>query len=181
VKISGRLSKTTLGDVLGSLCRAKLSGLVQLTETDGITAGRVHGIHLSRGKVVCIDAPENLEALFALRDAAVSFHVACPVPPAGSQPIEPGELLRGRPRARDRKRPPESDREHGDPRGAQRREALRVLGLDDDADVADIARAFRALAATLHPDRHRGATESEQLDLHRRFAAASAAYHRLAS
>jgi hypothetical protein len=176
VRISGRLSQTTLGDVLGSLCRAKLSGRVQLTETRGVTAGRVHGIHLSRGQVISIDSGTELDELFRLEDAILSFHVACAAPPVALGPLDPGDVLRGRPRARDRAAPkPPCGCE------SQRREALRVLGLGQDADSADVTRAFRALAARLHPDRHADATEAERRDLHRRFAAVSAAYHRLAS
>jgi hypothetical protein len=181
VRISGRLSETTLGDVLGSLCRAKLSGLVQLTETSGVTAGRIHGIHLTRGQVISVDSRADLDALFRLEDAIVSFHVACAAPRIVGQALDPGDVLGGRPRARDRKKdgagePWPMDRHHG-----ERREALRVLGLGEDADAADVVRAFRALAATLHPDRHAAAPEAERRDLHRRFAAVSAAYHRLAS
>jgi hypothetical protein len=176
VRISGRLSETTLGDVLGSLCRAKLSGVVQLTETRGVTAGRVHGIHLSRGKVVSVDNREQLDALFRMQEASVSFHVACAAPLAAARALDPEEILRGRPRARDRAAPKPADS-----RDRQRREALRVLGLGDDADAAEVVRAFRALAAKVHPDRHVLATEEERRELHRRFAAISAAYHRLAS
>ena len=174
MKISGRLSETTLGDVIGSLCRAKLSGRVQLTEIRGVTAGRVHGIHLSRGQVVSVDSPIGLDELFRLEEAKVSFHVACTAPRSVGPGFEPAEVLRGRPRARDRRRPT-------DDRHCERREALRILGLGDDADAADVARAFRALAAQVHPDRHASATEEERRNLHRRFAAISAAYHRLAS
>jgi hypothetical protein len=195
VKISGRLAETTLGDVLGLLCRAKITGLVQLTETIGAAAGRIHGIHLSRGEVVSVDtrAEEGgpavavrgplgarLEALFQLEDAAVSFHVACSPPPAADRPLGPAEVLPGRPRARDRKRRT-SETVPVDRRHDERLEALRVLGLGEEADSADVARAFRTLAAMLHPDRHADATEAERRVMHRRFAAVSAAYHRLAS
>jgi hypothetical protein len=181
VKISGRLSETTLGDVLGSLCRAKLSGLVQLTETRGVAAGRVHGIHLSRGQVVSVDSRTELDALFRLEEAIVSFHVACAAPSSAGPPLHPGELLHGRPRARDRSADRTSGSAPPDRRLGERRDALRALGLTEDADPADVMRAFRALAAKLHPDRHGDATEDERRNLHRRFAAISAAYHRLAS
>ena len=63
VRISGRLSETTLGDVLGALFRARVTGLFRLTETTGATAGRVHGIYLSRGAVVFVDTQVKVAPL----------------------------------------------------------------------------------------------------------------------
>jgi hypothetical protein len=167
--------------VLGSLCRAKISGLVELTETKGATAGRVHGIHVARGQVISVESQTELDALFRLEDAKVAFHVACAAPPEAGPKLTSGEVLRGRPRVRDRSASRASASSPIDQCYSERRDALRVLGLGEDAEAAEVARAFRALAVRLHPDRHTGATEAERRDLHRRFAAISAAYHRLAS
>jgi hypothetical protein len=241
VQISGRLSETTLGDVLGSLYRAKVTGVVRLTEVAGPLAGRAHGIYLSRGEVVAVDTPARvlalgeilrqrglldgaahrrlalrlagarhrkvgevlvedchispavvgaalrqqlrarLDALFALEEAVVSFHVACahakdPVPP-----LAPREYLHGRPRARDRGA--HTGRRGDEPlrrRNAGRRsEALTMLGLDEDASLSDVTRAFRELASRVHPDRHQTASVPERRAMEQRFAALSAAYHAL--
>jgi DnaJ-domain-containing protein 1 len=56
VRIAGRLSDTTLGDVLGSLARARVTGVVHLAETSGPTAGRMHGIYLTAGAVVAVES-----------------------------------------------------------------------------------------------------------------------------
>jgi hypothetical protein len=56
VRIAGRLSDTTLGDVLGALARARVTGLVRLTETTGPTSGRVHGIYLSSGALTAVES-----------------------------------------------------------------------------------------------------------------------------
>src|SRR2546423_8644012 len=63
VRISGRLSETTLGDVLGALFRARVTGLVRLTEGCGALAGRSHAIYLSRGEVVAVDTPSRVSPL----------------------------------------------------------------------------------------------------------------------
>jgi hypothetical protein len=227
--------------VLGTLYRAKVTGLVRLTEMTGAVAGRTHGIYLSRGEVVAVDTPARvpaigdilrqrglldgaaqrqlglrlaadrnrkvgevlveecrlspdvvgaalrqqlrarLDALFALEDALLSFHVACvqvrdPVPP-----LAPREYLHGRPRARDRASP----RGARAPDVARRRtsgkhtEALTLLGLDEDASLSDVTRAFRDLASRFHPDRHLDAPENVRRLMQQRFASLSAAYHTL--
>jgi hypothetical protein len=239
VRISGRLSETTLGDVLGTLYRAKVSGLVRLTEMAGSASGRTHGIYLSRGEVVAVDtsarvpaigdilrqrglldgaaqrhlglrlaaarnrkvgellveecriSPEvvgaalrqqlraRLDALFALEDALVSFHVACAQVRDSVPPLSPREYLHGRPRARDRataRRGPEVARRHA---VGKRTEALSVLGLDEDASLSDVTRAFRDLASRLHPDRHPDVPDPVRRAIEQRFAALSAAYHTL--
>jgi hypothetical protein len=244
VRISGRLSETTLGDVLGALFRARVTGLVRLTEGSGPLAGRAHGIYLSRGEVVAVDTPSRvpalgeilrqrglldgaaqrhlglrlaasrhrkigellvqecrispdvvgaalrqqlrtkLDALFALREASLSFHVACALPENRTPPLAPREYLHGRPRARDRvprmgRRRDESARRNDKALTAVRIEALSLLGLDEDASIADVTRAFRELASQFHPDRHLGASESDRRVMEQRFAALSAAYHAL--
>ncbi len=242
MRICGRLSETTLGDVLGSLFRARVTGLIRLTELSGATAGRNHGIYFSRGEVVAVDtharvlsvgeilrqrglldvatqrhvglrlaaashrkvgellveefhiSPDvvgaalrqqlraKLDALFRLEDAMLSFHVACSLPKTAVLPLSPREYLYGRPRARDR-----GPNASGQPGAAPRRgalltarsEALSLLGLDEDASVSDVTRAFRDLARHAHPDRHVRASDSERRSMEQRFAALSAAYHAL--
>src|SRR5205823_1198724 len=44
----------------------------------------------------------KLDSLFALREATLSFHVACAFPESQAPPLAPREYLHGRPRARDR-------------------------------------------------------------------------------
>jgi len=56
VRIAGRLSETTLGDILGSLSRARVTGVVRLSETSGPTAGRQHSIYLAAGAVVAVES-----------------------------------------------------------------------------------------------------------------------------
>lgn len=51
MKLPGRLSLTTLGDLLGSLHRANASGVLELVEPHGVNAGRTHRIFLSAGLV----------------------------------------------------------------------------------------------------------------------------------
>jgi hypothetical protein len=240
VRISGRLSETTLGDVLGTLFRARVTGLVRLTEVLGAVAGRGHGIYLSRGEVIAVDTPARvpalgdilrqrglidrsaqqrlgmrlaasrnrkvgellveeyrispavvgaalrqqlrarLDALFGLEEALVSFHVACSLPPNPPLPLAPREYLYGRPRARDRSPRMGRRRDETGRRGAmigRRTEALSLLGLDEDASVSDVTRAFRELASQFHPDRHPDASEPDRRVMEQRFAALSAAYH----
>jgi DnaJ-class molecular chaperone len=54
-----------------------------------------------------------------------------------------------------------------------------MLGLDEDASLSDVTRAFRDLASQVHPDRHQTAPASERREMEQRFAALSAAYHAL--
>lgn len=82
--------------------------------------------------------------------------------------------------------PPASGRRVRDPRAAPapapvgpRAKALRTLGLPDDADETAIRRAFKKLAATLHPDRYSTHPEEIRARHAARFAEASAAFHLL--
>jgi DnaJ-domain-containing protein 1 len=224
------------------LFRARVTGLVRLTETLGVAAGRTHAIYLSRGEVVGVDthakvaplgeilrqrglidgvvqkqigirlssgrkrrvgevlveecriSPEvvgaalrqqlraRLDTLFRIEDGLVSFHVACSLPEGATQPLAPREYLFGRPRARDRtartgRRRDETAR--STPSTGRRSHALAMLGLDEDASLSDVTRAFRELASQMHPDRLANAPASERRDAEQRFAALSAAYHTL--
>jgi hypothetical protein len=190
VRIAGRLSETTLGDVLGALFRAQMTGLVRLRETAGLGAGRVHGIYLRQGRVVAVDTPavhaslgldepgrlrlvERLDAVFGLREAVLTFHVACAPPDDPMLPLSPRDYLHGRPRARDRAAHPSS---RATVASRARAQALSTLGLDGDATAAEVTRAFRRRARELHPDLHRG---TERRSVEQRFAALTAAYHAL--
>lgn len=125
---------------------------------------------------------QKLEALFRLTDAQLTFRVPRshdePQPP-----LSPGEFLHGRPRARPRGRAAAGHgRREGElqaPYGTRAR-ALATLGLHAGADRAEVQRAFRRLASSVHPDRFPHADPSERAKLMSRFAELSAAYHALA-
>jgi len=64
----------------------------------------------------------------------------------------------------------------GDPRRAA---ALRLLGIEDGADLDEVKRAYRRLARSLHPDLRPDAGDDERRTLERRFAEVTAAYEAL--
>ena len=209
MQLAGRLSRTTLGDVLGALYRGRATGILELIECGNSSCSRTHRIHLSYGLVRDIESNiatearvvdtrvsldpsgemqqrqrSRLDALFRLNDARLAFRIAdvrrIHEPVS---PLGPGDFLHGRPRFRDA-----GSRRFGasarDDVPARRRDparvrALRALGLAENADKTDVSRAFRALAARYHPDRFPGADERERAELMRRFAELSAAYHTL--
>lgn len=57
--------------------------------------------------------------------------------------------------------------------------AYATLELAASAPAAEVRRAYHRLARALHPDAHPEATDSERRQLAARFAAVTAAYHRL--
>ncbi|MFO0660169.1 MAG: J domain-containing protein [Polyangiaceae bacterium] len=57
MKLPGRLRSTTLGDLLGILHRARLSGVLELREIRGIRAGVLHRVHLIDGNVSLVESP----------------------------------------------------------------------------------------------------------------------------
>jgi curved DNA-binding protein CbpA len=57
--------------------------------------------------------------------------------------------------------------------------AWRVLGLPPGSDSAEIKRAYRRLARTVHPDLHPGATDAERRALEARFHEITEAYRAL--
>jgi hypothetical protein len=61
--LPGRLGATTLGDLLGTLYRARATGVLELVELDGAVAGRTHRIHLERGLVAHVDSPLRVPRL----------------------------------------------------------------------------------------------------------------------
>ena len=97
----------------------------------------------------------RLRALEAIEDARIHFRVTVRPPREAlrDRPLQASEFLRGRRRARDKfaqtptPDPPESS-------------AYTLLGVERDADAAEIRRAFRRLARELHPDRHPEASET---------------------
>jgi DnaJ-domain-containing protein 1 len=62
---------------------------------------------------------------------------------------------------------------------SRRASATRVLGLDEDADLDAIKRAYRKLARALHPDLQPDADDARRRTLERRFAEVTAAYEAL--
>ena len=61
----------------------------------------------------------------------------------------------------------------------RRRVALATLGIDDDADLETVKRAYRRLARELHPDLQPDADAQRRRTLERRFAEVTAAYEAL--
>ncbi len=164
MQLPSRLAASTLGDLLGALHRTRVSGVVELD-------GR-HRISLVDGLVADVESDvargeglrAKLERLFAIADATVRFYVARSRP-AGPR-LSPRDFLHGRPRARDRMKRPRT------PERDDLALARATLGVDANATVDDVRRVFRKLAKELHPDRAGAGAEA-------RFAALSAAYHRL--
>ncbi len=234
MQFPSELANTTLGDVLGALYRAKVSGCLQLTEP----SGRRHSVHLDAGVVSHLQSElgrrlgdvlrargnaggdtnraierhalggarllgealvdegcitrrelndalaaqqrERLEALFELRRARLRFSVVRERLGSAGQPLEPAEFLRGKPRARDGRRPPARRWGHGVVKdGHDLTAALALLGLDDQASPEAIRSAYRRRAAALHPDRHPDANAVERVSINQRFARLTAAYRLL--
>jgi hypothetical protein len=191
LELPGRLERSTLGDVLGALHRSGATGALRLDEA-GPDGSRQHVIHLRDGLIVDIEsrspsaAPcperlerqqrlEQLEALFGLTSARLSFRVMGTRPSPAPQPLEPPEFLHGRQRRRDGAR---AARRAPDP---SRERALALLGLSADPTPEAIGTAFRQLARRWHPDRHPEAGELTRVALCRRFAQISEAYRELLS
>jgi DnaJ domain/Domain of unknown function (DUF4388) len=130
----------------------------------------------------------RLGALFDLRDARVTYRVARSLPPGmlAVPPLTPEEFLCGRPRSRDRAQASQMTRPSAgwsrqpltsiDP---VRRRALLFLGLAPHSSQSDVRRAFRRIAARLHPDRHLLAPQSQQEAARERFVQVANAYNTL--
>jgi len=190
--LPGRLRTTTLGDLLGTIHRARASGTLELTED----RGRSHRIHFTEGRVIAVEIDgasvpgiglrqklvQRLNVLEAIADAQVRFRVALRAPLTKlNEPLEPADFLRGRRRARDASKtpPPASTRRIQPTPPTERQSALHLLGLSPYADAMSIKQAYRRLVRTYHPDLHPGATDSERRSLSERFAAITQAYQRL--
>ncbi|HKO92683.1 MAG TPA: DnaJ domain-containing protein [Polyangiaceae bacterium] len=189
VELPGSLERSTLGDVLGALHRSRCSGALRLDPSDGSAR---HVIHLHEGLIHRVEwagvsasldtAPERercleqLEALFGLSQARISFRVMGPRAARTPEPLRPPEFLHGRQRRRDR------DGEGPNPVPASetaRDRALSRLGLSADATEEQVRAAFRRLARRWHPDRHPTAGDLTRAALCRRFAEIAAAYQEL--
>lgn len=191
LELPGRLERSTLGDVLGALHRSGATGALRLDEA-GPDGSRQHVIYLRDGLIADIDSPartatarpepaarqqrlEQLEALFGLTSARLSFRVMGQRPTPPPQPLQPPEFLHGRQRRRDtaRSAPPPAD--------PGRLRALALLGLSGEPTPEAIGTAFRQLARRWHPDRHPEAGELTRAALCRRFAQIAEAYRELMS
>jgi hypothetical protein len=188
--LPGRLSASTLADLLGSLHRERITGTIELSEIGGPigrgVAGRIHRVHLRSGLVAEVETPlpaeglrGRMDALFSIEDATISFRTARPLPRPAA-PLGPAEFLHGRPRARPRQEQPRSTAEPSpivddDPRAR----ALKMLGIPKGAGLGEVRRAFRRMAGALHPDRLGAAALEERQRQAARFAELSAAYHLL--
>lgn len=129
MNLPGRLRSSTLGDLLGTLHRGRVSGVLTLREGCGLGSAKLHRIYLRAGLVVTIETTregeprasralpvmphrerlERLERLFQLQDADITFHVA-DQRLDGVSALLPAEFLHGRPRARDRAGSPQNRR-----------------------------------------------------------------------
>jgi DnaJ-domain-containing protein 1 len=149
-----------------------------------MTSHRLHGevlvdeFHLAPsvvGAALRRQLLSRLTALDQIADARVSFRVAVRAPRGAlhQAPLDPREFLHGRRRARARTPAP--------PAVHASRDATpwRVLGLPPGSDPAEIKRAYRRLARTVHPDLHPLATDDERRELEARFHELTEAYRTL--
>ncbi len=236
MQLPGRLARTTLGDLLGRLHRAHVTGVLEVTVRGTLTLR--HRVHLSSGLLVGLDldpalktprlgeviaaeglAPraavesalsgwgsigEMLVAAGALsresrdlavkkhlrsridalfndvdgKDGDVRFHVGIGAARGGRSgpPLGPDDFLYGRPRARGEEPSPRPQ-----PVRSAQAEARRLLGVEAGADEGAVRRAFRSLAAKIHPDRHASASPWERARLHLELARLTSAYHLLSA
>ncbi|MFO0739059.1 MAG: DnaJ domain-containing protein [Labilithrix sp.] len=129
----------------------------------------------------------RLQMLDSVADAQV-FYRAASRPPRGAlvdSPLEAGEFLAGKKRARDRVA------ESGVYRTARpssgmpgavdvgRIVAYRTLGLSSNAPETEVKQAYRRLVREYHPDLHPSASFEERRTLSARFAEVTAAYKAL--
>ena len=119
----------------------------------------------------------RLRALESIEDARIFFRVTVRPPREAlkERPLQASEFLRGRRRARDRQPSPAPSPFPAPVESS----AYTLLGVQRDADAAEIRRAFRRLARELHPDRHPSASEPERRALAIKFAQVAAAYQSL--
>jgi len=188
--LPGRLRATTLGDLFGTIHRARATGTLELTED----SGRSHRIHWTEGRIVAVEAHgmmpaitlrrqfvQSLQKLDMVADAQVRFRVAVRTPAAKlREPLAPTDFLHGRRRARDASKTPPPTA-IGTPRIPERSAALYSLGLTPGADAATIKQTYRRLVRAYHPDLHPDATDAERRRLAERFSAVTEAYQRLLS
>lgn len=190
--VESRLSTPRLGEILRSEGFVSEETLRRVARRlDGTSGQRLGELLVEHGAATpgLVDAAlrfqlrRRLDALFAIPDASVRFHIARPRSSGAALPLSPHEFLHGRARARDREparrrgpTPREPAPRRQDP---VRTRAFGVLGLPPGSERSDVQRAFRSLARQHHPDRFPGASGREREALMRRFAELSEAYHLL--
>lgn len=78
MQLPGRLEATTLGDLLGALYRDRATGVLELVERSGVTAGRVHRVHLSAGLVEDVETSLAVARLGEIlrREGFIDEHAA---------------------------------------------------------------------------------------------------------
>ncbi len=143
----------------------------------------VHDFRLSPtivGRALRRQIDARLSTIEELADARIAFRVAVRQPrwALQSAPLDPKEFLHGRRRARERGAH-HSDVGSGAPQPVAEPSAWHVLGVPPGTDVAEIKRAYRRLARTVHPDLHPQATDEERRALEARFVVISEAYRAL--
>jgi hypothetical protein len=76
MQLPGRLSQTTLGDLLGAAFRERITGTLELEEVTGPVAGRRHAVFLEDGLVVRIDTELGAERIGQLlvEQGIISLH-----------------------------------------------------------------------------------------------------------
>jgi hypothetical protein len=121
----------------------------------------------------------RLSTIEELADARVAFRVAVRQPRWALQgaPLDPREFLHGRRRARERTARSQVN-DVPTPAGDEP-SAWRVLGVPRGTEVAEIKRAYRRLARTVHPDLHPDATDDQRRALEARFVVITEAYRAL--
>ncbi|MGD0677646.1 MAG: J domain-containing protein [Polyangiaceae bacterium] len=187
VEVDG--SSPSLAEILRS-ARAADEDVLRRSLLRAITSRRLHGEVLIDefclaptvvGQALRQQLLARLGCLEQLADARLSFRVAVR-PPRGSlmgrkpdgvgsswdAPLGPRDFLHGRRRARERST--WLPCLEADP------SAWRVLGLAPGADIAEVKRAYRQLARTVHPDLHPDATDEQRRVLEARFVELTDAY-----
>jgi hypothetical protein len=123
---------------------------------------------------------EQLEGLFGLARAKISFRVMGRRPALARDPLEPEEFLHGRQRQRgDEPSPSPPTAQPRLPPDTPRERALRTLGLSGQPDPDAVRAAFRQMARRWHPDRHPRVGEQTRAALCRRFVLIATAYEQL--
>jgi len=96
VNLPGRLSATTLGDLLGCLHRASADGVLELIERAGCTAGRAHRIYFERGLIDAVETgmgTPRLGELLVRQGALAPESLLCLRPRLLGQDVRTGELV----------------------------------------------------------------------------------------
>ena len=178
--VESGISQVRFGEVLREIGLVDDAVLRRLSERLAVNPPKLVGqVLLDKGVIgtrevvmaLRVQRRYRLERLFRLDGARLAFRVARGAAGNALPPLEPTQFLHGRTRAR------AAGERASVRRDPVRTRALSTLGLADGAAPDEVRRAFRKLAATLHPDRFPSAGETERADMMRRFAEVSAAYH----